>query len=80
MSVPSEAFDQGVSGRAVISCLLTDTGRLSECRLEREQPPGWRFGEVSLRAARDYRFDPGDAEPGTLVLLPVTWNITPDGR
>lgn len=72
-SAPAEAMDAGVPGRAVISCLLDGSGRLTECRIEREQPPGYGFGRASAQSARDFRFNPRTSEVGALLLMPMTW-------
>lgn len=48
---PPEAQKKGVSGSAVIECVLQVSGDLRNCQLASETPTGWGFGEAALAAA-----------------------------
>ncbi|WP_248120376.1 MULTISPECIES: hypothetical protein [unclassified Brevundimonas] len=60
-TVPRPTFPESVNGRSplegyvVLSCVLTDTGQMTDCQTESEQPAGynlWRSVERSLPRAR----------------------------
>jgi len=69
---PHRALEQGVSGRSVIGCRVTDEGRLEACRVEEEEPQGYGFGESALAMAEHFRMTSGHG--GGRVNIPVTWN------
>ena len=54
-------------GYAVITCIASADGALSQCETESEQPPKSRFGHAALRAARDARVG-GNAGPDELIV------------
>lgn len=65
---PNSAMSAG-AGDVMFSCIVADSGRLSECRVERETPPRVGFGPAtltSLLSAR-LRLGPG-VEPGRLII------------
>lgn len=65
---PNSAMSAG-AGDVIFSCIVADSGRLSECRVERETPPRVGLGPAtltSLRSAR-LRLGPG-VEPGRLII------------
>jgi hypothetical protein len=47
---PRRAWDENVSGRATVECIVGDTGRLT-CELIAEDPLGYGFGEATIRAS-----------------------------
>lgn len=57
--VPPEARRQRVAGRSEVSCVVRADTRLEDCRVVREQPAGFGFGEAAVRVAEGYfRFRP----------------------
>lgn len=76
---PERALQRGVSGRAVLDCLVAASGRI-DCRVASEDPPGWGFGEASLRAAQHFRVAPAtsDGAPtsGGRLRVPMTWRAS----
>lgn len=42
-------------GQVVLNCRVGPDGRMENCRVESEQPPGRGFAEAALRGARDAR-------------------------
>jgi len=54
---PDAASAANVSGRATIDCLVAADGRLS-CTVTAEDPPGYGFGEATLRISREFRLAP----------------------
>lgn len=57
--VPPEARRQRVAGRSEVSCVVRADTRLEACRIVREQPPGFGFGDAAIRVAEGYfRFRP----------------------
>jgi len=76
---PPRALERGQSGSATVDCLVGADGRLS-CTVLSEDPPGWGFGDSSLRAARLFRVAPqtadGRATSGGRIRKTITWRAT----
>lgn len=73
---PPRALERGQSGRVMLDCIVAADGRIS-CTVSQEDPPGWGFGEASLRAAREFRVAPATADgrptSGGRIRVPMTW-------
>jgi|CXWL01.1.fsa_nt_gi protein TonB len=54
---PDRAEQREQGGTATISCLVGGDGRIA-CTVVSEDPPGWGFGEASLRVSRHFRVAP----------------------
>ena len=46
---PQPALKHGVSGTAIMTCVVTATGAMSQCELNDEHPSGMGFGDAALR-------------------------------
>jgi TonB family protein len=55
---PREALRNGVSGRAVITCVVTVQGALRDCLASQESPPGAGFGHAGIEMAPQLQFNP----------------------
>jgi TonB family protein len=55
---PKAAWDRGVSGGATLLCTLTVSGRVRDCEVIREAPPGQGFGQAVLMLSRHFRIEP----------------------
>ncbi|MDB5472332.1 MAG: TonB family protein [Caulobacter sp.] len=55
---PVEAFKQGVSGTAKLNCLITVDGRVTDCQILSETPPGYGFGRAAIVVAQASEFHP----------------------
>jgi TonB family protein len=79
---PRRALMAGVSGQAVIRCIVSADGRLSHCVISSESPLGFGFGEATLRIVSHFRMRPaqvdGQAAAGGVVVIPVNWKV--EGR
>jgi protein TonB len=75
---PSRAMDREQTGRVVLDCLVSADGTIS-CSVASEDPPGWGFGEASLRASRLFRVAPqtADGRPtsGGRFRKTLIWNL-----
>jgi TonB family protein len=73
---PAAAKARRRGGGAQLACTLGGNGRLYDCRLLEEGPPGAGFGAATLRMAALYRFVPprhrGDVPPSVQVF--VRWD------
>lgn len=73
---PPRALERGQSGRVMLDCIVAADGRIS-CSVSSEDPPGWGFGEASIRASREFRVAPAttDGRPtsGGRIRVPMTW-------
>jgi TonB family protein len=77
---PDAAIRAHLSGRAVLSCKFDATGRLGDCKVLSESPPGHEFGEAALRMAALFRAAPkvcgGHSIEGREFRLPIQF-MTP---
>lgn len=75
---PQRALDRNRTGRVVLDCIVGANGRIT-CTVASEDPPGWGFGEASLRAARRFRMSPrlenGQPSEGGRVRIPMSWRL-----
>jgi periplasmic protein TonB len=58
---PSRAEQREMEGRVVIDCTVAADGRIA-CTVASEDPPGWGFGEATLRVSRRFRVAPQTAD------------------
>lgn len=74
---PERAKEEGVNGRATISCRLTARGTLTACSVVSETPAGFGFGQATIRAAGRFRARPQtvDGKPveGGTIQVPLVW-------
>lgn len=89
-TMPRPVFPESVNGRSplegyvVLSCVLTDSGQMTECQTESEQPAGynlWRSVERSLPRARlklsDQAAAAGLSLAGRMVRFSVNFKMEP---
>lgn len=65
-------------GRATVSCLASDAGALSECRVISEEPAGCGFGREALVASSRATLNPNtrfEVGEGGRVTFPVTFRL-----
>ncbi len=55
---PKAAWDKGISGGATLLCTLGVNGRVRDCEVIREAPPGQGFGRAVLMLSRHFRITP----------------------
>ena len=72
---PPAAFRARQGGRGEVSCVIRADTTLEACRLVRETPPGYGFGEAALRAARYFRLQPPTRDGVTLAGERVTFGV-----
>jgi len=75
---PTEAARKGISGRAVISCIITAQGGLSECVTTDESPAGLGFGGAAIALTPQFLMRPatlaGQPVPAT-ISIPVNFRL-----
>jgi len=77
---PERALERGLNGRATVSCLVRQDGRLRDCEVITEYPRGENFGPATARVS-ERAFQMGTADGGPLpewaadarVELPIVW-------
>ncbi len=73
---PSDALDEGQSGRVTLDCIIARNGRL-DCSVASESPSGYGFGRAALSISRQVRVDPtlpdGSPAAGRHLSLPLNF-------
>lgn len=73
-----QAARRGDGGKALIQCKVTRAGRLKDCTLVSETPPGEGFGAAALKMAGKFKMKPktldGAPVAGGVVRIPIAFN------
>ena len=73
---PKKAMGRGVSGKAILSCVIIDTGHVDKCKVVEETPPGFGFGKASIELAQFFVMQTDTAEGvstvGATVIIPLS--------
>ena len=76
-SVPSAA-DRANEARPKLTCLVTVAGKLTDCKILDESPPGRGFGAAAVKIAAKMRLAPATANGKAVegrVTLPITFRL-----
>jgi protein TonB len=77
---PERAAARGLTGSAVLNCAISGEGRLVDCRVTSEDPPGFDFGKAALRVSSRFRFktvtEDGQSAVGRRVTRQLTWRMS----
>lgn len=77
---PELAARRGVTGEAVLECRTIDRGRLVDCAIISETPPGYFFGAASMRMAGGGLVHAEETAPeGQIIRVRVPFTITERG-
>ena len=75
---PPRALDRGQTGSVTVDCLVDAGGHIS-CTVVSEDPPGWGFGDATLRIARQFQVAPqtSDGRPtsGGRLRRTIRWAL-----
>jgi len=81
---PEAAAERGVGGKATLLCRVRIDGRLNDCKVVEESPPGECFGEAAMKLAPKFRMTPmtrdGVPVDGATVRIPLSYNPPQPGR
>lgn len=75
---PSEAYDKGISGSAIIDCIATIQGGLSECVVVDESPAGMAFGGAAIALTPQFSMRPATlngAPVPAIVRVPINFTL-----
>ena len=75
---PKRARDLGVEGTAVMKCRVLQNGRLKDCAVVSETPPGFGFGQAELKLAPYFLMTPKliDGKPvDDEVTVPIRFKL-----
>ena len=79
---PQPALNNGVSGTAIIRCVVTANGAVSHCEINDERPGGMGFGDAALRLSPLFKMTrtKADGRPtqGCQVSIPIHFNAKAD--
>jgi len=79
---PERAQEEGVAGKATITCVVTAQGLLERCKVVKEAPKGYGFGEAAVGMASAFRMSPkrvdGQAVEGGRVTIPLVFSVPKD--
>ena len=80
---PEAAIKAGVkAGQGAVTCTVTATGELADCRAVSEAPAGLDFGAAAIKAATVMRMNPwtkeGDTVDGLTITLPIAFTFEDD--
>ena len=80
LHIPTEA--RGLIGRAILDCVVTAAGRLSDCRVTSDDTSGQGLSAVVIKLAPYFRAAPlsksGVPVAGRRVAIPVRFNQPSD--
>jgi TonB family protein len=72
---PRRAEEQNVIGRVYLTCRVTASGALDECKATEEDPPGYDFDKAALSVAPKFKMRPVDTEgrpvAGRSIHIPI---------
>lgn len=75
---PPLARQRSVNGTVLLSCHVLRSRRLADCRVVRERPRGYGFGQAGLNASRTFLVDPPMRGEAVLenewVEIPIAFN------
>jgi TonB family protein len=78
---PKLAEVLNLAGLATMSCEVTATGALAECKILKETPAGIGFGDAALEMSKYFRMRPktvdGEAVGGATVIVPLNFTLPP---
>lgn len=82
---PAAAADAGVrDGVGVADCLVAPDGKMTDCKVAREEPAGLGFGASAVAAVSLMQMDPWTPEgrpvAGARVKVPVKFGLAPDAE
>jgi len=75
---PTEAYKRGVSGRALINCISTVQGALTDCVTLDETPAGMGFGGAAIALTPQFLMKPGQrgGKPAlSSISIPVVFKL-----
>ena len=79
---PDRAQKEEVPGKATITCVVTAQGLLEHCKVLKEAPKGYGFGEAALGMASVFRMSPkrvdGQVVEGGRVTIPLVFSVPND--
>ena len=74
---PDEALPSGLNGKVTITCRVRITGKLSDCKVLKEEPSGHGFARAALILAQNFDLSPmtvdGKPTDTGVITIPVSF-------
>jgi protein TonB len=81
---PARDVDAGVTGQVSLLCGVVASGKLADCRIVSETPPGAAFGDAALKLSAFFRMKPRtiDGEPvdGGQTRISIAFRLNDAGQ
>jgi len=79
---PDRAQRMGVEGRATFRCTVTAQGKLTDCVITAEDPPGQDFGKQTLQLTKTFKMRAktldGVPTSGGIFQKTIVWRLAKD--
>ena len=78
---PLQAYADGRKGDVALNCLELEDGRVTDCRILEEKPPGAGFGRAAVSLSRQFRFTPfirNGAAVQVRIRIPYAFSVADD--
>jgi len=72
---PVRALSDQVEGGAIIVCAVTRQGGLASCRVGREAPAGYGFGQAAVDLAPDFKMAPAEVDTQPIDGAPIAITV-----
>jgi len=79
---PVAARAKEIEGFGVFNCAVTPSGLLRDCRVVRDGPEGWGFGEAAMSLANTFvlKMPPAAGVEERRITIPIRFSLPSEGE